>query len=359
MRSTAVAKIPLLKHVELPLKKQVRASSPPSPSPAARQQDAKTLKHLLFEMLRVRLVEEQIAELYPEWEMRCPVHLCVGQEAVPVGVCAHLAREDYVLSGHRSHGHYLAKGGDLRGMMAEIYGKVTGCSQGKGGSMHLVDLSTGFLGATPIVGSTIPIAVGAALGCTMRGERRVTVAFFGDAAPETGVFHESLNFAALKQLPVVFVCENNLYSTSSPLSVRQPAGRAIFWLAKGHGIESHQGDGNDILEVSELAGRAVRKAREGGGPSFLEFETYRWREHCGPNYDFDLGYRTEQEFLEWKPRCPIARLKQRLMEGGSLSEQELKEMADRVRAELDEAVAFAKKSPFPGEALLLKDIYAP
>ncbi|MBI4331624.1 MAG: thiamine pyrophosphate-dependent dehydrogenase E1 component subunit alpha, partial [Chloroflexi bacterium] len=180
-------------------------------------------KKLYYAMLRIRLVEERIAELYPEQQMRCPVHLCTGQEAIAAGVSAHLTSDDYALSNHRSHGHYLAKGGDLKAMMAEIYGRVTGCSRGKGGSMHLVDLAAGFLGATPIVGSTIPMAVGAALATVMKGEKRVTVAYFGDAAVEEGVFHESLNFAALKRLPVVFVCENNFFSVYSPLSVRQPA----------------------------------------------------------------------------------------------------------------------------------------
>ncbi len=315
---------------------------------------------LMYEMmLRIRMVEEKIADLYPEQEMRCPVHLCIGQEAVAVGVCANLTGDDYVLSGHRSHGHYLAKGGDLKAMMAELYGKVTGCSQGKGGSMHLVALSAGFLGATPIVGSTIPIAVGAAFGSVMRGERRVMVVFFGDAAVEEGVFHESINFAALKRLPVVFVCENNLYSVYSPLSVRQPEGREIFRLAKGHGMESYQGDGNDVIEVYKLAEQAVRKARDGGGPTFLEFKTYRWREHCGPNYDNELGYRTESEFQEWKQRCPIERLKERLLGDSVLCNQDIEGMIRNLEAEIEDAVVFAKESPFPAERLLLEHVYAP
>jgi TPP-dependent pyruvate/acetoin dehydrogenase alpha subunit len=246
-------------------------------------------------MLRIRLLEERIVELYPEQQMRCPVHICIGQEAVATAVCAHLKPTDYVVSSHRSHGHYVAKGGDLKAMMAEIYGKATGCCEGKGGSMHLLDLSVGYLGSTPIVGSTIPIGVGAAFGARMKGEERVTVVFFGEGATEEGVFHEAANFASLKKLPVVFVCENNLYSVYSPMSVRQPDGREVFNLAKGHGIESRQGDGNDVAEVYELAGEAVEKARRGGGPSFLEFKTYRWREHCGPNFDNDIGYRTEAE----------------------------------------------------------------
>jgi len=318
--------------------------------------EAETLKGLYYEMLRIRTVEERIAELYPEQEIRCPTHLCVGQEAVSVGVCASLSRDDYVLSNHRSHGHYLAKGGDLKAMMAELYGKVTGCSKGKGGSMHLVDLPVGFLGATPIVGSTIAIAVGTAFGSVMKGEQRVTVIFFGDGATEEGVFHESINFAALKKLPVVFVCENNLYSVYSPLSVRQPEGREVFGLAKGHGVESYQGDGNDVVEVYRLAEQAIGKARQGGGPTFLEFKTYRWREHCGPYYDNDLGYRTENEFQEWKERCPIERLQERLLKEGVLCNQDIEDMMRNMEVEMEAAVAFAKESPFPEEGLLLEEI---
>lgn len=321
--------------------------------------DQDRLRELFCGMLRIRMIEERVAGLYPEQEMRCPVHLCIGQEAVPVGVCAHLSRDDYAFSGHRSHGHYLAKGGSLKAMMAELYGKATGCTQGKGGSMHLVDLSAGFLGATPIVGSTIPIAVGAAFGSVMRQERRVTIIFFGEGATEEGVFHESINFAALKRLPVVFVCENNLYSVYSPLSVRQPEGRAVYRLARGHGVDSFQGDGNDVVEVYRLAGEAIQKVRQDNGPIFLEFQTYRWREHCGPNYDNHLGYRTEKEFEEWKRRCPIEKMKQQLIRDGVLCNQDLDGMVGQLQAEIDEAVAFAKESPVPAESLLLEHIYAP
>ena len=318
-----------------------------------------TLRGLLRNMLWIRMVEERVAELYPEQQMRCPVHLCIGQEAVAAGVCADLSRDDYVLGGHRSHGHYLAKGGDLKAMMAEIYGKATGCSQGKGGSMHLTDTSAGFLGASPIVGSTIPIAVGVAFGSVMRGEKRVTVVFFGDGATEEGVFHESLNFAALKGLPVIFVCENNLYSVYSPLSVRQPPTREICDLARSHGIESYQGDGNGVTEVYTMARRAIRKARDGGGPTFFEFTTYRWREHVGPNYDNDLGYRSESEFQEWRGRCPIERLKRRLLEDGVLLTEDISQMESSLRAQIEDAVAFAKESPFPEEPLMWEHIYAP
>lgn len=313
---------------------------------------------LLREMLRIRLIEERIADLYHDQEMRCPVHLCIGQEAVSVGVCANLEQTDYVLGTHRSHGHYLAKGGNLKAMVAEFYGKETGCAQGKGGSMHLMDLQVGFLGATPIVGSTIAIAVGAALGSVMKGEDRVVVAFFGDAAAEEGVFHESISFAVLKSLPVVFVCENNFYSVYTPLSARQPAGREISEVAKGHGIASYQGDGNDVVEVYRLSRSAVERARKERKPTFLEFKTYRWREHCGPNFDNSLGYRSEEEFKKWEERCPIARLKSRVMEEGVLEEAGLKEMEKEISAEIEEAISFVKSSPFPGSHLLLEHVYA-
>ena len=320
---------------------------------------AETSKSLLEIMLRIRMVEEKIAELYPEQEMRCPVHLCIGQEAVAAGVCLNLTRDDYAMSNHRSHGHYIAKGGNLPAMMAEIYGKATGCSRGKGGSMHLVDLEAGFLGATPIVGSTIPIAAGAALGTIMRGESRVTVVFFGDGATEEGVFHESLNFAVLKKLPVVFICENNLYSVYSPLSVRQPAGREIFRMAAGHGIESFHGDGNDAAAVYGLAQQAVGRAREGGGPTFLEFETYRWREHCGPNYDNDIGYRTGVEFDEWRKRCPVETFTHQLLKDGVLGERDIEAMRKHLEAEIEAAVTFARESPFPDESCLHEEVYSP
>lgn len=320
--------------------------------------ELETLKQLYQKMLLIRMVEQKICELYPQQEMRCPVHFCIGQEAIAAGVCANLEREDYVLSTHRSHGHYLAKGGNLKAMVAEIYGRVTGCCQGKGGSMHLVDLEAGFLAATPIVGSTIPIGVGAALASVLRGERRVTVVFFGDAAVEEGVFSESANFAVLKRLPVVFVCENNFYSVNSPLSVRQPQGREIIQVAEGHGMESRQGDGNNVVEVHQLSQRAVAKARSGFGPTFLEFETYRWLEHCGPNSDLDLGCRSEYDFQKWRKRCPIDMLAKLMTSNGGVSPEELDDMADELASEIDDAVTFAKESPFPGEELLLKHVYA-
>ena len=319
---------------------------------------AELLQRFLYQMLRIRMLDEKIVELYPEQEMRCPVHMSIGQEAIPVGVCAALTDDDYVLSNHRAHAHYLAKNGSIKAMMAEIYLKETGTCQGKGGSMHLIDRSVGFLGSAPIVASTIPIAVGTAFGSVLRQEPRVTVSFFGDAAVEEGVFHESINFAVLKKLPVVFVCENNLYSVYSPLSVRQPEGREPFMQARSYGLESFQGDGNDVTQVFDMASMAVTKAREGQGPVFLEFSTYRWREHCGPNYDNHLGYRSEDEFLAWKEQDPIKRLKERLFEEGNLDEDTLLAMVQKLDTEIEDAFSFAKNSSFPQEDALAVGVYA-
>lgn len=319
---------------------------------------AEILKDLFYVTLRIRLVEQQIADLYPEQEMRCPVHLSIGQEAIAAGVCLALEPKDYVMSNHRSHAHYLAKGGDLKAMLAEIYGKATGCSSGKGGSMHLVDLSVGFLGATPIVASTIPMGVGAAFGAAMQKLGRVAVVFFGDGATEEGVFYEALNFAQLKKVPVLFVCENNFYSVYSPLSVRQPEERSIVTMVKGMGIEIQYGNGNDAIDVFQKSRLAVEKARNGNGPIFLKFDTYRWREHCGPNSDNDLGYRSEEEFIEWKKRDPVLNLQKRLIDEGVLTMQDAKEMKERINDEIGESFLFAKDSPFPKQSTLLEDIFA-
>jgi TPP-dependent pyruvate/acetoin dehydrogenase alpha subunit len=315
-------------------------------------------RRLFRSMLRIRLIEEGIAQRYAEQQMRCPVHLCIGQEAVAAGVCDLLSADDQVMSTHRAHGHYLAKGGGLRAMLAEMYGKATGCSRGMGGSMHLVDLEAGFLGAAPIVGSTIPIAVGVAFGSVLRGENRVVTAFFGEGATEEGAFHEALNFAALKRLPVLFVCENNLYSVYSPLSVRQPAGREVFRLAAGHGIESRQGDGNDVSEVHAMAQAALGQIRSGAGPVLLEFATYRWREHCGPNYDNHLGYRTEEEFQRWRILCPVERWQKRGLQDGWLSDADVEQWTHEIRAELAAAVEFARSSPVPEARAMLDAVYA-
>lgn len=320
--------------------------------------DSSLLIGLLEGMVRIRLVEEAIADRYREQRMRCPVHLSIGQEACAVGACAALNHDDQAMSGHRSHAHYLAKGGDLTAMIAEIHGKATGCSHGRGGSMHLTDQAAGFVGAVPIVGSTIPIAAGLAFADRLQKRQRVTVAFLGEAATEEGVFHETANFASLHRLPLVFVCENNLYSVYSPLRVRQPEHRELRELAAAHGIMSQKADGNDPAAVLHAMQAAVRHARTGAGPAFLELATYRWREHCGPGFDNHIGYRTEAEYLAWRARDPIGTFERRLREQQMLDEDRFSSFKREVGREIAAAFAAAESAPFPAPSELMDHVYA-
>ncbi len=301
-------------------------------------------------MARIRAIEERIAARYPEQEMRCPVHLSIGQEAIAVGISAALEPGDYVLSTHRSHAHYLAKGGDLRRFIAEIYGRAAGCCGGHGGSMHLVDLSVNMLGSTPIVGNIVPVATGVAFGTWLSNRNDVTVVYLGDGATEEGAFLESINFAALKNLPILYVIENNFFSVYSPLDVRQPRERDAIGIARSHGIAGARGDGNDAEQVYSLAQVAVAKARSGAGPYVLELETYRWREHCGSAYDNDLGYRSVDEYEAWRARDPIAMLEQRLVDAGAIDARQIEDMTTEFAREIDDAFAFAQSSPFPNES---------
>ena len=307
---------------------------------------------LLREMLRIRMVEEAIAKRYGEQQMRCPVHLSIGQEAVAVGVCKAALHSDYLISNHRAHAHFLAKGGDLKAMISEIYGKSTGCCMGRSGSMHLLDRSVGMMGSTPIVGSSIPVGVGIAFSTLLRREKQITIIFFGEGATEEGVYAECLNFATLKKLPVLFVCENNFYSVYSPLEVRQAKEKDRVAIAKGHGMMADQGHGNDVEEVYRKAKVAIDAIRNGEGPAFLEFDTYRHREHCGPNFDNDIGYRTQDEFLEWEKKCPLARQQKKL------TEIDLQALAKPIQIEIEEAFQFAKNSPYPHFDLNLETPYA-
>jgi len=320
--------------------------------------NAGTARQLLHAMRRIRSVEEMIAARYSEQQIRCPTHLSIGQEGAAAAVGAALRPTDLAVSGHRAHAHYLAKGGDLNAMIAEIYGKVTGCARGKGGSMHLVDESVGFMGSTAIVAGTVPVGVGLAYGLKLERSDRLSCVFLGDAVAEAGVFYESLNFAALKKLPVLFVCENNLYSVYSPLSVRQPAGRAIHEVAAAMGVGSQACDGNDVQAAYEMTAAAVEKVRSGSGPQFIELSTYRWREHCGPMYDNDIGYRAEAEFLDWKGRDPIARFEQQVLSNKLVSAADIEAMQTAIDAEIAEAFAFAARSPFPEPADAFTDLYA-
>ena len=315
-------------------------------------------KELYMRMKLIRFVEESIAEKYPEGKMRCPTHLCTGQEAISAGVGLALEIHDYAVSTHRSHGHYLGKGGSLPKMIAEIYGKATGCSKGKGGSMHLVDKSVGFMGSTAIVGNSIPIGAGLALAAKLDKRNQVSCIFLGDAAIEEGVFAETVNFCAQRQLPVLFVCENNFYSVYSPLAVRQPQNRSISKMVEAMGIRSNQGNGNDGIEVYEKTKKVISEIKSNSSPRFLEFETYRWREHCGPNYDNDIGYRSEKEFLKWKDRDPIKIIEEKLIEKGHLLSSEIIDIDSSLNAEVEKAFTYAENSPFPDPDDAYNDIYS-
>lgn len=310
-------------------------------------------QELYKSMLRIRMVEEEIASRYSEWKMRCPTHLSIGQEGVAAGIGMLLGDDDFVVSTHRSHAHYLGKGGNLNKLIAELYGKETGCSGGRGGSMHLIDESVGFKGSTAIVGNTIPIGVGLALSIQLNKGEQVSCIYFGDGSTEEGVFYESLNFAAVRGLPVLFICENNLYSVYSPLSVRQPQNRQIYEMVEALGIESNAGDGNNADDILRLGKEAIDKIRKTGRPQFLEYSTYRWREHCGPNYDNDIGYRSEDEFEVWKKKDPLLFLKNQL----GIADAENNKIEEKIKNEINDAFEFAESSGFPDKDTMYNYIY--
>ncbi len=316
---------------------------------------ATLLRQMYSTMLRIRFCEECIGDLVAAGEIQTPCHLYIGQEAIATGVCAALDKGDFVWGGHRSHGHYLAKGGDLHAMMAEIFGKATGCSRGRGGSMHLFAAEVGILGTAPLVAATIPLAVGAGLASKLRGDRKVSVSFFGDGAFEEGHSHESINLAALYRLPVVFVCENNFYASHLPLLERRAADN-ICKSGEVHGIPAISLDGNDVVAVYRAAVEAVDRARTGDGPTLLECRTYRWRGHVGPSPDMDVGVKRKDELRDWLPKDPVARVRSRLLELGA-SQQEFDQIERVICTEVQEAVEFARQSPYPDAGELLQHVF--
>jgi acetoin:2,6-dichlorophenolindophenol oxidoreductase subunit alpha len=296
-------------------------------------------------MLRIRRFEERVADMVDDGEIRTPCHLYIGQEAIATGVLMGLEATDLVWGGHRSHGHYLAKGGDMRRMMAEILGKATGCSGGRGGSMHLFDRSVGILGTVPIVAATIPIAVGAGLAEKLRDTTKVSVCFFGDGSMEEGHFFESLNLASLYKLPVIFVCENNLYASHLSLDQRRSEDNLVDLVAP-HGLPSSRVDGNDVVEVAQTANEAVERARTGNGPSFLECRTYRWRGHVGASWDMDVGVKRRGELDDWVKRDPIKRVHGRLVELG-VAATDMIDVENAIAREVEDALEYARESPSP------------
>jgi 2-oxoisovalerate dehydrogenase E1 component len=313
------------------------------------------LLHLYEMMQRIRKFEERVSEQFAAGRIPGFVHLCIGQEAVAVGACASLEADDYITSTHRGHGHLIAKGGDLRKMMAEIYGKETGYCRGRGGSMHIVDVGLGILGANGIVGAGTQIAAGAGLSSKVRKSGQVVICFFGDDASTEGMFHESMNLAALWDLPVIFMCENNLYGQFTPYEkhTRVPD---VAEKARAYGVPSVVVDGNDVLAVRAATDQAARRARSGDGPTLIECKTYRWHGHMeGDVY----GYRTAAEVEEWKQKCPIAGFRSKLTEGGTASAEELDAVDKAVEDAVAAALEFAESSPDPDPSTAAEYVYSP
>ena len=319
------------------------------------QLSQKQMIDLYKTMVKIRLFEARLPDLYTTGFTGL-THLYIGQEAVAAGVCAHLRIEDYMTSTHRGHGHVIAKGGELKFMMAELFGKKTGYCKGKGGSMHIADINIGILGANGIVGGGIPIAVGAALSSKMRKTDQVTACFFGDDASNTGAFHEGLNLASIHHLPVVFICENNLYGISVPQRQHQ-AIQDVSIRAVAYNMSGITVDGNDVLAIYEASGKAIKRARAGEGPTLIECKTYRWRGHHEGDPNRGSRYRPAEEVEEWMKKCPIRRFEERLSKKRILTPGKVKAIREETEREIDEAIAFARESPYPNPQDLYEDVY--
>jgi len=313
--------------------------------------DADTLAHLYRLIFRIRHVEEEVARIYPSDKIKSPIHLSIGQEAVSAGVCAALQPGDIFFGTYRSHGPYLAKGGDLKKMFAELYGKSTGCTKGKGGSMHLIDVAHGYMGSSAVVATTISHAVGYAYALRLRGSSAIVVSMFGDGASEEGAFHECMNLATLHSIPVLFICENNLYAVHTHIRLRQKL-NSIFERVRPYGIQSERVENNDPIELYNLVKNATDEIRRTHiGPRFIEVMTYRWREHVGPGEDYDAGYRNRSEAEPWMKSDQLKRIGEMLDPKVRMRIEE--EEKDAVR----EAIQFAEESPFPAPEELYTDMF--
>jgi TPP-dependent pyruvate/acetoin dehydrogenase alpha subunit len=308
-------------------------------------------------MLRIRMIQEAIESRYHEDQMKSPIHLVIGQEATSVGVCAALRETDQVYSSHRTQGNYLAKGGSLKAMLSELYCRLNGCAGSRGGSMHLLDKSVGYAGSSAIVGGSVPIATGAAFSAQYLNKDQVNVVFFGDAAVEEGALWEAFNFAALKSLPVIYICENNFYSVCSSLEVRQPK-VDIYKKAEAFGLSSCRINGSQVLDVYETTREAVEKARSGGGPTFIESVAYRWRGHGGAGDDSASGYRDPEEVKAWQKLCPIEGLYKDLAKQKLINTAQKSSITDEIQEEIQEAFEHAINSPNPEEKDLATHVYS-
>ncbi len=319
--------------------------------------DGGFLTQLFYSMLRLRRIEEAIEDQYHQDQMKTPIHLVIGQEAASVGACSALKKSDILYCGHRTNGAYLAKGGDLKGMLSEFFCRKNGCVGSRGGSMHLLDKSVGMGGSSAIVAGAVPIATGAALSAQLRGEDYVSSVFLGDAATEEGAVWESLNFAALKKLPIVYFCENNFFSVCTPLEERQPLNTPIYKKAAAFGLHSVQTDGSNVLKVYEAVAHAVARARRGDGPSFIEVSVYRWRGHGGAGDDSSSGYRDPAEVADWQKHCPVEGYANFLQQEGLLDSQQRAAMEQQINTEIIAAFQHAEQSANPTKEDLYSHVY--
>ena len=313
----------------------------------------KTIQRLYYKFLLIRTLEEEIVKRYIMGKMRCPTHLSIGQEGIAVAFSEIVKKKDFAISTHRPHAHYIAKGGCIKKLIAELYGKKTGCSNGIGGSMHLIDLKVNFMGSSSILGNSIPIGVGLGFSSKIKNVNNISFVFLGDGATEQGVFYESVNFSVIKKIPIIFICENNKYSVYSDLKPRQPLNRKIYKLVNSLGIKSFYSNGKNLFEMIKVLKASEKYVKNSKKPCFVEIDTFRWYEHCGVNKDDNLNYRSKKELDQWVKKDHLKFLEKKLSNKKNL----IYKIKKKVQTEVQKAFIFAEKSNFPKNSDLFKGVY--
>ncbi len=313
----------------------------------------KTIQRLYYKFLLIRTLEEEIVKRYIMGKMRCPTHLSIGQEGIAVAFSEIVKKKDFAISTHRPHAHYIAKGGCIKKLIAELYGKKTGCSNGIGGSMHLIDLKVNFMGSSSILGNSIPIGVGLGFSSKIKNVNNISFVFLGDGATEQGVFYESVNFSVIKKIPIIFICENNKYSVYSDLKPRQPLNRKIYKLVNSFGIKSFYSNGKNLFEMIKVLKDSEKYVKNSKKPCFVEIDTFRWYEHCGVNKDDNLNYRSKKELDQWVKKDHLKFLEKKLSNKKNL----IYKIKKKVQTEVQKAFIFAEKSNFPKNSDLFKGVY--
>ena len=314
----------------------------------------KNVLKIYKKFVTIRLLEEEIIKRYEQGSMRCPTHISIGQEGIAAAFSSVVKKRDYVISTHRPHAHYIAKGGNISALISELYGKKTGCSNGKGGSMHLIDTKVNFMGSSSILGNNIPIGVGLGIAINIKKKNNLSYVFLGDGATEQGVFYESINFSIVKKIPCIFICENNFFSVYSGLEVRQPKKRKINKFVSEMGIKSFYSNGKNIFEISKKMKLAREYTKKFNKPCFLEVDTYRWYEHCGVNNDDHLNYRSKKQVLNWKKNDNLIFLEKKLLS----KNVNIAKIKNKIKNDVIKAFKFAEKSRFPDKKELFMGVYA-